>query len=216
MKYILKESELCSILNKIIMEEISTLDESILKRVGGTLGNVAKMGALAILAPGIAANKLAGGVNDVFSGKQSVGSQVKSFFGGENEKGKNATKKKTRAEKQRERLLSGRNLNYEYGKPETVPGWGRRTRLAKKSEIVAPQTNNGITWGPFGNHYHDEGDRAWGRKVLDIENALVRNANGDSRRTAKLQKRYERILRDWLKDRDKEYEIYIKGVNQNR
>ena len=109
-------------------------------------------------------------------------------------------------------LTNTKNVNSEYGKPETVPGIGRRDKLAPKSEIVAPQSQDGINWGSFGNHYHDEGDRAWNRKVSKFENALMRNSQGKSEaQIERLQRRYKRRLIVWLKDRDRDYEIYIKN-----
>lgn len=173
------------------MEE---LNEGVWHSLGSALKNTAKYAALGAIAPGVLANKGVLKANNILAGNDTIGGTIKDFFGGDS---------KSKAEKQRDRLSSAKNISYEYGRPETVPGFGGRTKLAPKSEIAAPTSTNGIDWGRFGKHYHDEGDRAWRRKFTDVENSFVRNGS-------RHQKRYKRVLVDWLKDRDRDYEIYIK------
>ena len=211
-KYILKESELREIIKEAVEEEL-TLNENfgdILKGLGKVIGTAMK-GAAMVSVPGLMASQGTKAVTKF--GKNPLG--ILPNFKGDKSSGgnQNLTGRKSKAERQRERAMAGRNISYEYGRPETVPGIGRRTRLADKSEITAPQTNNEIDWGTFGRHYHDEGDRAWNRKVNDTENALIRNGRGSERRMRILQRRYKRILVDWLKDRDREYKTYIQSIN---
>lgn len=191
MKYILKESEFRSLIKEAVAEE---LNEGFRHALGSALLNTAKYAALGAVAPGALAGKGILKANNILTGNDTIGGTIKGFFGDDS---------KTKAEKQRERLMGTKNISYEYGRPETVPGFGGRTKLAQKSEIVAPDTKRGIDWGEFGEHYHDEGDRAWKRKFADVENSFIRNGS-------KNQNRYKRILVDWLKDRDRDYEIYIK------
>lgn len=214
-KYIIKESELHSAIVKIVEEELGGVIEESFGRV---LGNTAKLGAKALLAPSLLTQDAVVKTHDILSGNDTITKSVSDFFGGKGGGGNSGNRKMTKAEKQRQRLSAGRGISAEYGRPETVPGFGRRMKLARKTEIEAPGNNNNngnhIDWGTFGRHYHDEGDRAWNRKVADTEAALRRNArNASQARVARLQRRYKRMLVDWLKERDRNYEIYIKSIN---
>lgn len=213
-KYIIKESELRSAIEKIVAEEIA-MNEGLGHALGSALKNSLGVATKAVLAPNMLAQDAIEKTHGILSGEDTITRTVSNFFGGDSGKGGSGGSgkgKRTKAEKQRERLSAGRGISSEYGRPETYPGLGRRTRLDKKSEIVAPSQST-VEWGSFGRHYHDEGDRMWNRKVLDTENALIRASRGDAVRQAKLQRRYKRILVDWLKDRDRDYEIYIKSIN---
>lgn len=210
MKYILKESELREIIREAVEEELKqTL--SLNEGIGRALGGLMKVGA-GIAFPMYGVSKF---LNKAYEFPNWGGSSSNSIFktGSKTSKEQGQAGRKSKAERQRERAIAGRSISYEYGRPETVPGIGRRTRLANKSEITAPQTNSGIDWGTFGRHYHDEGDRVWNRKINDTENALIRNSRGNERRMRILQRRYKRILIDWLKDRDREYKTYIQSIN---
>jgi len=212
-KYIIKESELRSAIKKVVAEE---LNESLTHALGSALWNTAKYAALGAVAPGVLAQKGVVKTADILGGNSTIGGTVSDFFGGKSGPSSSSGKgKKTKSEKQRDRLMASKNVSYEYGRPETTPGIGRRDKLAPKSEIFAPDSENGgsgIEWGSFGRHYHDEGDRAWNRKVIDYEKALLRNSQGRSEaQVATLIRRYKRRLVDWLKDRDRDYEIYIKN-----
>ena len=218
-KYIIKESELRSLIKEIIKEELS-LNEGLTKALGNALLNTARYGALTVVAPSVMAQKIAKKESDIVNGSDSIGKTVKDFFGGEDIKSSGSASKassgsknrKTRAERQKEKLMNTKSISYEYGRPETTPRLGRRDRLAPKSEVTAPSSENGVEWGSFGRHYHDEGDRAWNRKVTDYEKSFLRNSQGrNEAQVARLQRRYKRRLVDWLKDRDRDYEIYIKN-----
>lgn len=201
-KYIITESELRSIIKEAIAEE---LNEGLGHALGSALLNTAKYAALGTIAPGALANKGIMKTNDILSGNDTIGGTLNDFFGnGSNGSFDKGRGKKSKSEKQRDRLMNTKSISYEYGRPETVPGFAGKTKLAQKSEIVPPNTKKGIDWGEFGEHYHDEGDRVWNRKFADVENSFIRNGS-------KHQNRYKRILVDWLKDRDRDYEIYIKS-----
>lgn len=201
-KYILKESELKAMIENIVTEELGQLDEGFWRG----LWNVAKGTAGMVVNP-------YGTVGNMFSNPGKSGSGFRS--GGGVSRGGSGTRRKTRAERQRERLLANKSLSFEYGRPETVPAWGNRVKLDKKSEIVAPNNNNEVPdWGTFGKHYHDENDNAWRRMVASKENALIRNSRGNQARMVRLQRKYKKILLNWLKERDKAYEIYIKSNNK--
>lgn len=214
-KYILKESELKSVINSIVAEEISNvINESLGSALGHALTNTLKTGAMAMIDPAGTLARGYAGAMDTLSGKKSLTKGVKDFFGGDNSSTGKRTGRKSRAERQNDRFNAGRSISWEFGRPETVPGIGRRQKLAPKSQITAPNTNNNITWGDFGEHYHDEGDRAWNRKVTDLENSLIRNARGDQQKIERWTRKYKRRLVDWLKERDKAYRIYIKENNR--
>lgn len=229
-KYIIKESELRSAIKKVVEEELSSVvNEGIGHALGSALKNTAKTAAKGILAPSILAQDITRKTVDIGTGKSTLTGAISDFFGGKSGSGgsssKGGSRSERRAEKQRERLSASRGISGEYGKPETVPGFGRRMKLDKKSEITVPQEvlddkgkcvqwgSRTGDWGSFGNHYHDEGDRMWQRTFKDKENALLRNCRNDQTKLENLKRKYKRILVDWLKDRDKEYETYIKSIN---
>lgn len=205
----MKESELASVLQEIITEEVAkAIDEGLIGKAWNLAKNTAAFGAKTVLSPFTAAGDVFKKAVDISTGDFSAG-------GGSSSSGRRSSnnsgtgrksRKQTRAERQRSRLADTRGISYEYGRPETIPGWGRRARLAPKTQITPPNTNNGIDWGEFGNHYHDEGDRAWNRKFTDIENSFIRNGR-------RHQNRYKRILVDWLKNRDRAYKTYIQEQN---
>ena len=235
-KYILRESELKSVLRDIIMEEVSNAtNEGVLGRLGNMALNTAKWAGLATLAPGLAAGKAMekiGGIVDP-KGKDTVAGTADQILGGggagagrSSSGGRNGGTKMSRTQQRNERYKSAKYLTQEWGRPETVPGWGRRIKLERKREIENPmdtatrvtrpngkQYNITMDWGTFGRHYHDEGERGWLNKVEEIEErvrrAATRNGSVDPDRQARFQRRYRRALADWLKDRDKTYESWI-------
>lgn len=207
-KYILKESELRAIISEAVTEELGAL---LNEGLPTALGNTLKYGALGVFAPAILAGKALKKTDAIINGNDTITGTIRDYFGADSKD--SSGRRLSKSEKQRQRLSDTRGISYEYGRPETVPGMFGKTKLAKKEEIVAPDLGHGVVWGDFGKHYHDEGDRFWTRKVTDTENALIRNSSGNPRRQARLQKRYKRILVDWLKDRDRAYETYIKGQN---
>ena len=212
-KYILKESELSALISEVIQEEISSLDEGFVRG----LANLAFNAGMAALNPGYAASKGFGAVDDFIKGggrTGSIGDKFRSNDGSSSSGGRKTSRGSRRAQKQSERLSMGRNVGYEYGKPEVVPSWGNRLKLDSKREITTPQECRTGDWGSFGKHYHDESDRMWQRVFRDKENALLRICRDDQSKLEKLKRKYKRILVKWLEERDKAYEIYIKGHNR--
>lgn len=218
-KYVIKESELRSAIKKVVEEELSSVvNEGIGHALVSALKNTAKTAAKGIVAPSLLAQDMIQKTADISSGKDTITGTISNFFGGDsgsgsnsNKSGKGGSRSERRTEKQRERLSASRGISSEYGKPVTYPRMFGRTGLDGKSEMTLPAESH-IEWGDFGRHYHDEGDRMWFRKVLDTERALERTSHGDASRQNRLQKRYKRILVDWLKERDRAYENYIKGI----
>jgi hypothetical protein len=216
-KYIIKESELRSAIKKVIAEELAaTVEEGIARSIGNALKNTAKTAVKGAIAPSILAQDIIKKTADITDGKDTITGTISNFFGGSSgssgSKSQSMSRRERKAKAQRDRLSAGKSVSGEYGKPETYPGIGRRTKLAGKSEMTLPQ-NSSINWGSFGRHYHDEGDRMWFRKVLDTENSIARVCRGDAAKMDRLQRRYKRRLVDWLKERDMEYENYIKSIN---
>ena len=212
-KYIIKESELRSAIKKVV-EEVN--EGRLFNALGSALKNTAKTAVKGVVAPSLLAQDIVKKTSDIATGNDTITGTISNFFGGNNGSkgsgGKTLSRRERKAQNQRDRLSAGRGINSEYGRPETYPGLGRRTKLANKSEMTMPEAST-INWGSFGRHYHDEGDRMWFRKVLDTENSIARVCRGDADRMEKLQRRYKRRLVDWLKDRDRDYEIYIKSIN---
>ena len=231
-KYIFKESELSSILNNIIMEEINkSINEGVFKALGNAALNTAAFGAKAMLSPLTAAGSVISKLSNITNGNDTIGGTVSDFFGGpatgsSSSSSSGGSRRQTRSQKQSERYRAGRDVSFEYGRPETIPGWGNRLKLDKKTEIVVPEEvldNTGKCvqwgsktgqWGSFGKHYHDEGDRMWQRVFKDKENALIRNCRNNQSKLERLKRKYKRILLNWLKDRDMAYEEYIKTHNR--
>jgi hypothetical protein len=225
-KYILRESELRTMIENIVAEEVSNiLNEGIGSAIGSAIGNTLKYGALGVVAPTMLAGKAFSKANGIVNGNDTVWGTVKDYFGNGNGSS-GGSSRKTRSQKQSERYRAGRDVSFEYGRPETVPGWGNRLKLDKKEEIMVPEEvlddkgkcvqwgSKTGQWGSFGKHYHDEGDRMWQRVFKDKENALIRNCRNDQSKLERLKRKYKRILLDWLKDRDRAYEEYIKTHNK--
>lgn len=203
----------------IVAKEVSNiLNEGIGSAIGSAIGNTLKYGALGVVAPTMLAGKAFSKANGIVNGNDTILGTVKDYFGGGNGSS-NGSRRQTRSQKQSERYRAGRDVSFEYGRPETVPGWGRRVKLDRKSEITVPpydqnkKTGCTLDWGEFGEHYHDEGDRMWNRKIIDTERTLIRVSHGDQNKLEKYQRKYKRALVDWLKERDRAYENYIKSIN---
>ena len=219
-KYILKESELRAMVENIVSEEINNvLSESIGSALGSALGNTLKYGALGVVAPTMLAGKAFSKANSIVNGNDTITGTVKDYFSS-GIGSSSGSGRKTRGQKQNERLAAGRNVSYEYGRPETVPSWGNRLKLDDKREILPPpydakkKTGCTLPWGSFGEHYHDEGDRMWNRMITDKESAILRVSGNDESKKARLLRKYKKILLGWLKDRDKAYKVYIKENNR--
>lgn len=219
-KYILRESELRTMIENIVAEEVSNiLNEGIGSAIGSAIGNTLKYGALGVVAPTMLAGKAFSKANGIVNGNDTVWGTVKDYFGNGNGSS-GGSSRKTRGQKQNERLSNGRNISYEYGKPEVVPSWGNRVKLDDRREVLAPpydekkKTGCRLPWGSFGEHYHDEGDRMWNRMITDKESSILRVSGDNEDKKARLLKKYKKILTDWLKARDKAYKIYIKENNR--
>lgn len=216
-KYIIKESELHSAIKKIVEEEINESLWNSLKNAGL---NTLKTAAKGIVAPSMLAQDAVKKIGDISMGNDTITGTISNFFGGNSSSAAGKTfGNKTKAEKRRDRVLASKDVSYEFGKPETVPGLGRRVKLDRKSEIAAPlydqnrKTGCTLDWGEFGAHYHDEGDRMWNKKIMDTERTLIRVSRGDQNKLERFQRKYKRALVDWLKERDRAYENYIKSIN---
>ena len=220
-KYIVKESVLHEIIKNIVSEELS---EGFFGNVGrgafNAVKNTAGMAAKSIISPFSAVGDLMTKANGLLNGNETITGSVNKFFGGGNSGGQSVSRGGRKAQRQQSKVSAGKNISYEYGKPETVPSWGNRIKLDDKSEIVAPpydsnkRTGCTLPWGSFGVHYHDEGDRMWNRIVTDKERTILRlSANNDNKR-ARLLRKYKKILVDWLKERDRAYKDYIKQNNR--
>lgn len=220
-KYIIKESELRSAIKKVVEEELSlVVNEGIGHALGSALKNTAKTAVKGVLAPSMLAQDIMKKTVDIGTGKSTLTGTISDFFGGNSSSsGGKMGGNKSKAEKRRDRVLASKDVSYEFGKPETVPGWGRRVKLDRKSEMTVPpydqnkKTGCTLDWGEFGAHYHDEGDRMWNKKIMDTERTLIRVSHGDQNKLERYQRKYKRALVDWLKERDRAYENYIKGIN---
>ena len=79
-KYIFKESELKSILEDIIKEEIENLDEGLLRNITHTAGSIAKTAALGAIAPHKLAGNIYSSYMDMIMGKKRPLDPLRDFF----------------------------------------------------------------------------------------------------------------------------------------
>ena len=220
-RYIIKESELRSTIKKVVEEEIShKINENFGNALKNAGLNTLKTAAKGIVAPSMLAQDAVKKIGDISMGNDTITGTISNFFGGNSSSATGKTGgSKSKVERRREMSLATRDVAYEFGKPETVPGWGRRVKLDRKSEITVPpydqnkKTGCTLDWGEFGEHYHDEGDRMWIKKITDTERTLIRVSHGDQNKLIRFQRKYKRALLDWLKERDRAYENYIKSIN---
>ena len=196
-RYIIKESELRSTIKKVVEEEIShKINENFGNALKNAGLNTLKTAAKGIVAPSMLAQDAVKKIGDISMGNDTITGTISNFFGGNSSSAAGKTGgNKSKAERRRERSLATRDVAYEFGKPETVPGWGRRIKLDRKSEITVPpydqNRKTGCTWdwGEFGEHYHDEGDRMWIKKITDTERTLIRVSHGDQNKLIRFQRK---------------------------
>ena len=199
-KYVLKESELRSVINDIVTEELTnSLDEGVLQTVGKI--------AAGLTVPTFFLQKGIQKVGGIINGNDNL-------TGGSSSSGR-----RSRSERRSRAYQAAKEMSWEYGKPETIPGHFGKDKLAPKSEIVAPQITdrnilaalggNQIQWGSFGSHYHDINDKMWNNKVNGMVKTIARNARNENQRKRFIAI-YRRRLAKWLRNRDKAYFNYFR------
>ena len=133
-KYILRESELRTMIEDIVAKEVSNiLNEGIGSAIGSAIGNTLKYGALGVVAPTMLAGKAFSKANGIVNGNDTILGTVKDYFGGGNGSS-NGSRRQTRSQKQSERYRAGRDVSFEYGRPETVPLHRIRSHLIKRQK----------------------------------------------------------------------------------
>ena len=204
-KYIIKESELRSVINTIVTKELSeVLNESVLGHVlGSALKNTLKYGALAAAAPALLANKGLKKGNDIVNNGDTVTDTVKDFLGLNDRD--NYRKSNIKSKKEDESEFN------EYGTPVVVP-YSNELKLAGKEDFTVSSSNskNNIEWGSFGRHYRDKNNAAWNKKLNEAETYFVRRSNDGSPDI--LKNRLKRGLIGWLDKRDAFYEKNFKKM----
>lgn len=207
MKYVLKESELVSIFETIIKEE---LDNALNEGIGKTLWNTVKGAAHLAISPYTA---VAGGMDKIdkyFSGER-VGSTGGSSGG--NGSGSNSSTSKnnsrSRSRENRPREFHTRNqVIREYGEPATVGFMGRR--LERRQPVRVENFLGSGQAVNFGRHYvernQDDAGSVWNAR-LDRAAANIAAAGGNPRRNIR---QYRRLVDEWLNERDVAYEQYVK------
>lgn len=192
-KYVIKESELKSVIKEIIAEELSNVDESL----GRALGNTAKLGAVGAVSPLTLAQMGFVKANNLLMGKDSLRGTVRDFVG----------------PKQQATQTDLNNVEQTYGKPETVAGLGKK--LERKMPITVEDflgTGKDVN---FGRHYYEEGQRGgsnntkWAGKLAEAQRS-VDNARRQNRANRYANQWYKQ-LKQWLEARDKAYEQYIRN-----
>lgn len=193
-KYVIKESELKTVIKEIIAEELSNLDEG----WGRALGNTAKLAGVGAVSPLTLAQMGFIKANNLILGKDTLKSTVRDFVGPKQQK---ATQ------------TDLNNVEQTYGKPETVAGLGKK--LEKKMPITVDNflgTDKNVN---FGRHYYEVGQRSganntkWAGKLAEAQ-ANVSNARRQNRTNRYVNQWYKQ-LKQWLEARDKAYEQYIRN-----
>ena len=203
-KYILKESELYSVLSEIITEELSNaLDEGFIGNVFKGAGRLAGNGLVAALNPGGAVKSV---YDYMLNPNKTIIGTVRDTLGSNGTTNKNTQtgkSTKTRQEKAQEKTRSLNRLKYNYGEPETDVAFGGRRKIRKERIIV----NNFLGTNEdkdFGTHYVEKNQNSdnsfWSRKLREAEEEV--NTNRNPRRAIRV---VTRELNDWLKERDEAY-----------
>ena len=193
-KYILKESELRSIINKIVTEEVSkSINEGFWQGLKNAAWNTAKLGAKGLIAPSLVGQDIVKKTSDIAMGKDTVTGTVNRFFQGDAGTQKN---KKPKRETSLTDMEYEERIEKKYGKPVTTPKLiGSREKLAGKVRFQDD------VFGNLGRHYQDEDD-VW-TKLLENKKAEVETRPNSRMRLA-------RWLKMWLDERDARYEELIK------
>lgn len=200
-KYVIKESELRSII------EMAVANELINEGLGHALLKTAGYAALGALAPGVLANKGIMKANDILGGNSTIGGTLNDFFGG-NANGY----RKGSSDWSRSKKNTARYVKREYGEPATEAGL--RKHLEGKTRIVEEDFLGSGEEADFGRHYRevnqDADNSMWRRKLKRAEEAInnVQNQN----KVDKYRRQYYKLLKEWLDERDKAYEAYIKSI----
>ena len=208
-KYIIKESELRSVLSEIITEELSSVvNESL-------LGTIGKLGYYT-LNPSALASRVGTSIANGTVARDTMntlgGLGIGRMLGKQTATGKNnnGTKPKTRQEKAKEKRRNLNILKYNYGEPETDVVFGGRRKIRKQRIIV----NNFLGTDEskdFGTHYVEKNQNSenslWSKKLKEAEEEV--STNNNPRRAIRV---VSRELNDWLKERDEAYRDAWKSI----
>jgi hypothetical protein len=213
-KYVIKESQLKSAIKKIIAEE---LNEGLPGAIGNALMHTAKTAALGAFAPSILAQNAFEKSNNIINGSDTVVGTVDDFFGGNIGAGEStrAQDGKSGVQKDKEKGkkntgLSDRDvaiIKRKYGEPETRGGLGKR--LERK---ISYDQVNFLEHGKLarlGMHYPEVNNTVWAKKIEEATAAINRVEQSGGNVNWYLRQHAIR-LRNWLNERDKAYEKYIK------
>ena len=193
-KYILKESELRSAIDKIVAEEVSNvINEGFWQGLKNAAWNTAKLGAKSLIAPSLVGQDIVKKTSDIAMGKDTITGTVNRFFQG-NAGAQNA--KKSKRETSLADMEYEERIEKKYGRPVTTSKLiGRKEKLAGKVRFQDE------VFGNLGRHYQDE-DGVW-TKLLENKKQEVQTRPNARRRLA-------RWLKMWLDERDARYEDLIK------
>ena len=193
-KYILKESELRSIINKIVTEEVSkSINEGFWQGIKNAAWNTAKLGAKGLIAPSLVGQDIVKKTSDIAMGKDTITGTVSRFFQGDagTQKSKKSSRETSLAD-----MEYDERIEKKYGRPATTPKLiGRKEKLAGKVRFQDD------VFGNLGRHYQDE-DGVW-TKLLEKKKEEVQTRPNSRRRLT-------RWLKMWLDERDAKYEELIK------
>ena len=193
-KYIFKESELRSAIDKIVAEEISNvINEGFWQGLKNAAWNTAKLGAKSLIAPSLVGQDIVKKTSDIAMGKDTITGTVNRFFQG-NAGAQNA--KKSKRETSLADMEYEERIEKKYGSPVTTPKLiGRKEKLAGKVRFQDE------VFGNLGRHYQDE-DGVWTR--------LLENKKQEVQTRPNARRRLARWLKMWLDERDARYEDLIK------
>lgn len=203
-KYVIKESELRSVIKKIIAEEVSTAvnEGRITHALGSALTNSLKLAGKGILAPSILAQDVLKKTDDISNGTDTITGTVRKFFGADTYNGKSGSGRNIKSGKNQAREKRVTDLEYEerigkkYGRPKTLP-----KLLSSKEKLSGKISFRDDVFGNLGRHYEDI-DNVWVKLLESKKKDIEANPN--------LKRRIARQLKGWLDERDRIYEEMAK------
>ena len=195
-------------IEQIVMEEVSQLNESRFWRGVGSLAlKAGKAAALTAISPATMGDRVVRKAFNTVTGKEPL-------FNLNGTSARNGSQTKTSTTGKTYYNSSNiYSIRHEFGTPETVAGMGKK--LEKPQEM---REQNFLGTGldvKFGKHYLEldqtKENSVWSKKLKEAQEGLENARNQDKIR--KYTKQYVDVLKDWLNERDRAYENYVKIMN---
>ena len=215
-KYILKESELESMIAKIIMEEASRVDEGrgFFRSLGKLAFDTGRLFLNPYAAAGRGLEKLAGGEPVKSLAGIGAGAAVAGAASSRKLKGKRDRKKLGDNSKIDECKKFIHEVNAEFGEPEMSGALSNK--LASKQIMNIPNFLGTGSAVSFGGRYLEKSQFSpsshWSKKYAKAEKIVAKEK--DSTRAIELAKEFQKEFAEWLEERDEAYVDYEKALKK--